>query len=63
MKRLRALHRHWRRHPRVEWLVAGFVGYKPPADAIKQKQSDGAELMGLFGMSPGQTGTATLRAG
>ena len=27
--RYMAFQRHWRRHPRVEWLVAGYLGFKP----------------------------------
>jgi uncharacterized protein YfaT (DUF1175 family) len=30
IRRVRALNRHWKQHPRVEWLVAGFVGYEAP---------------------------------
>jgi len=32
MARYRAMHRHWRRHPRPEWLIAAYLGYKPPAE-------------------------------
>ena len=28
-----ALQRHWRRHPRVEWLAAGYLGFKPTPDS------------------------------
>lgn len=30
--RYRALHRHWRRYPRPEWLIAGYLGYRPPPE-------------------------------
>jgi hypothetical protein len=26
------LHRHWRRRPRPEWLIAGYLKYKPPPE-------------------------------
>lgn len=29
LPRYRALHEHWQRHPRVEWLVASYLGFKP----------------------------------
>lgn len=31
-----ALQAHWRRHPRPEWLIAGYLGFKPPAEAIER---------------------------
>jgi hypothetical protein len=31
------MQRHWREQPRVEWLVAGYLGYKPPS-AIRTPQ-------------------------
>lgn len=38
LPRYRALHRHWRRHPRPEWLVAGYLGFRPPPeDAIAMR--------------------------
>jgi hypothetical protein len=32
LPRYRALHRHWRRHPRPEWLIAGYLGFRPPPE-------------------------------
>jgi hypothetical protein len=29
-----ALRRHWRSHPRPEWLIAGYLGFKPQPEAI-----------------------------
>lgn len=29
LPRYRALNNHWRRNPRPEWLIAGYLGYKP----------------------------------
>lgn len=37
-----ALQRHWEKHPRLEWLVAGFCGYKPKeASSVPQKEETG----------------------
>jgi hypothetical protein len=63
--RYRALHRHWRQHPRPEWLIAGYIGYKPLPDTISPASKrivrpappTGA-LQSLFhslGGKPGQT--------
>jgi hypothetical protein len=29
---VRALRESWRRHPPAHWLIAAFIGYKPPRD-------------------------------
>jgi hypothetical protein len=39
--RYRALQQHWRRHPRAEWLIAGYLGFKPPADTAHTAMSRG----------------------
>jgi hypothetical protein len=69
------LQAHWRRHPRPEWLVAGYLGFKPPAEprpavsrpvAAAQRPKvtppTGA-MMTLFqslGGKPGQPGVVAL---
>jgi hypothetical protein len=70
-----ALQAHWRRHPRPEWLIAGYLGFKPPPEApqssmtrptVAQRQKvpppTGA-LMSLFqslGGKPGKPGVVAL---
>lgn len=51
MTRYKALHRHWEQHPRAEWLVAGYLKYKPP---VRAKSSDNPEdLFNFLGIVPG----------
>lgn len=58
-----ALRRHWRIQPRPEWLIAGYLGFKPPPEVItaharpRPAPPTGA-LLSLFsslGGKPGQT--------
>ncbi|HUO88485.1 MAG TPA: hypothetical protein VMU08_04865 [Rhizomicrobium sp.] len=58
MTRYRAVHRHWRRHPRPEWLIAAYLGYKPPAEisplaGFRQRAQamQGAQAAGRGGMT------------
>jgi type II secretory pathway component PulM len=32
MVRLAELSRHWRTHPRLEWLAAAYLKYRPPEE-------------------------------
>jgi hypothetical protein len=41
-----ALQDHWRKYPRPEWLIAGYIGFKPKADP-KIIQSTPGERMRL----------------
>lgn len=53
--RLSALYRHWRRHPRVEWLAAAYLKYRPGPDAGMGTSGGGnmEQLARMFGATPG----------
>jgi len=51
LPRIEALHRHWLRSPRVEVLVAAYLGYKPPVS----REDSMKRLLDMFGVQPGQT--------
>lgn len=34
LPRYYALQAHWRRFPRPEWLIAGYLGFKPSPEAV-----------------------------
>lgn len=67
LPRYRALHAHWQRYPRPEWLIAGYLGFKPkehqpqprmPASAPRRIAKPTGAMMNLFnslGGKPGQT--------
>ena len=64
LPRLQKLRDHWLKHPRVEWLVAGYLKYKPPENRrglklpLAQKDTKGAapaDLAAYFGLKPGQS--------
>ena len=40
--RFRALREQWRRQPPAHWLIAAFVGYKPPAAPEKPADFEAA---------------------
>jgi len=46
--------RYWRKNPRVEWLKAAQLGYKPP-EARRSEQRDIGDLLRQFGVTPGVT--------
>jgi hypothetical protein len=46
-----ALFRHWRQHPRLEWLAAGYLGFKPPAETAPEDNERQLEkLAAMFGL-------------
>jgi hypothetical protein len=52
-----ALHRHWRRHPRPEWLVAGYLGYKPPSELTQRMMARSSSAPApAHGRAPPPTG-------
>jgi hypothetical protein len=61
LPRLRALYAHWRRHPRPEWLIAGYLKYKPPREADlaaratsqSDRESSAAAMAAAFGLAGG----------
>jgi hypothetical protein len=36
-RRYRALQDYWRQHPPADFLVAGYLGYKPPGSSEPQR--------------------------
>ncbi len=52
-----AMWRHWADHPPVSLMVAGYLGIKPKPKATANQDAAIAELMGMFGVAPGQPGT------
>lgn len=32
---MRLLQKEWERHPPADWLVASYLGYKPPAEEVR----------------------------
>lgn len=70
--RYRALQAHWRRHPRPEWLIAGYLGYKPiaPARSASQHRDAPAQrahiprpngaMLNLFNSLGGQPGKTVV---
>lgn len=69
-----ALQAHWRRHPRPEWLIAGYLGFKPPPEEQRSMTRSAAAqhakvppptgaLMTLYqslGGKPGKPGVVAL---
>jgi hypothetical protein len=58
MNRLTALHKHWRMHPRLEWLAAAYFKYEPKPDTKEDEPDKGLlelfSLMGIDASKPGQ---------
>lgn len=54
MTRLRALNRHWERHPPAHKMVAGFCGYKAPQKPaeIARASDDPSGIGGLIALYP-----------
>jgi hypothetical protein len=51
--RLKAMNLYWRQHPPVHMLVAGYIGYKAPAEAsIGESEEQARELMQMFAAAP-----------
>lgn len=60
LPRYRALQKYWVQHPRVEWLVAAYLKYKPPASMDAEKTSSSAEdMLNFFGI-PDVRGTTIV---
>jgi hypothetical protein len=69
-----ALISHWRKHPRPEWLIAGYLGFKPapepavvraatPSAAQRKVPPPTGAMMSLFqslGGKPGKPGVVAL---
>jgi hypothetical protein len=61
---LEAFHAEWKRSPPVHWLVAGYLGYKPPepkqymdANAAREwKRLTGGKIPGVVQMGMGGGG-------
>ena len=51
LPRYTKLHRHWKQHPRAEWLIAGYLGYKPKAES--EAAPDFGGFLGEIGNLPG----------
>jgi hypothetical protein len=52
--RAAALHRYWSKNPKVDWLKAAQLGYKPP-EARKSERRDLSDLARQLGVTPGRT--------
>jgi len=50
LPRVHALFRHWRRHPRLEWLAAGYLGYQPPPEEANSPAENERQLEKLAAM-------------
>lgn len=48
MPRVHALFRHWRRHPRIEWLAAGYLGFKPPTETAPEENERQLEKLAVM---------------
>lgn len=58
--RYRAFYRVMRRKPPTHWLVAAFMGWKPPADSSPESDVD---IRDLFDAIPGADGAKSLTLG
>jgi hypothetical protein len=54
LPRLRAIYRHFRQQPPAHWLLAAWVGYKPPPD--EQRERAAISIDDLLDMIPGEEG-------
>lgn len=50
--RFLALQKEWKRHPPVAWLVAAFVGYKPPPERLTTAPAQGDGVASLKAAFP-----------
>jgi hypothetical protein len=48
LPRVYAVYRGWRRHPPTHWLMASYVGYKPPPSAEPGAAAAGPKPQELF---------------
>jgi len=57
MPRVWALHAHWQKHPRLEWLAAAYLKYEVPVEKKADEPDKGLlELFAMMGVDTSKPG-------